>query len=125
MTKDGKAAIINADVVQFNPSTRLEQLAVGTKNMQKINYLIKNKVFDKSLVDNNVSNALKLTKKLSRTKFDLNFNKTTIDPFLKTKSFVKKYLSNKNGPDEIEGYKIIINNLKQVTRSYINTKEGL
>lgn len=45
-TVEGKSAIRNADVVQFNPSTRLEQLAVRTRNMQKIDYLIKHNVFD-------------------------------------------------------------------------------
>ncbi|AVN63832.1 hypothetical protein CG006_02485 [Mesoplasma florum] len=121
-TSEGKQSIMNDEKIEFNPSTRLEQLAVGTKNMQKIDYLINKNGLSKEIINSNVYSGLKLTKKLSRTKFDLNFTDTSIPSPTNTNSFVKKYLKAGKGPDEIEAYKVIINNLKQATRSYYIAK---
>ncbi|WP_339029527.1 hypothetical protein [Spiroplasma endosymbiont of Cantharis nigra] len=113
-------ADINSDEnFKFMPSTRLLQLAVGTNNVNKINYLIDKNYFSEEFLYKNIAQTLKLGKKLSGTKFDLNYNKTVFDKnIMSNKTNLEKYMSSKKGYDEIQGYKNIINKLKIETRRY-------
>ncbi|AGM25300.1 hypothetical protein [Spiroplasma chrysopicola] len=98
--------------VQFNPSTRLDAIAWGTKLNNKLMYLKKiNKISSElyQTLTQYVDQRVKLSKITSHTKFDFNYSNTSLKyNVINSKSFIYQSIA-KSGIDEITVVKTISN----------------
>lgn len=109
--KSGKKYDMN-NYGRFNPSVRLENLALGTNMVNKIKFLVNNgKISNQELktIFSYISKVTKQSKISSHTKFNFNFDNTSLkfdNSF--SHSFVNRFFSDSN-IDEITVVKVVNN----------------